>query len=366
MKKDVNIAHEEYKNWKKELIDTNSPLPDVTKAKLKYPFTKVLLKAITLFSGEKISWLKGQNIKLPKDKTVIFANTHRFKPDFEKITIKTKRASFVVASDFKNSYNTISGWYFNTRPTIFVDPYSKEDKFYSFEMMKKYLKEGLDCTIFPEAVWNLSENKIILDTFFGSVKAALETDSLIVCTAIERYGKKYVINRAEPIDFTNVVKKYTDIQFSDLDPTDSNQQEIINTIIRECNIVMRDTMATLLYEIWEKEAQENGLTQRKTLPDNYWESFVDNLTSEWPGYKMSDNVEQQFQNKKDKEQREVETDIEKIKHNLNDNNSFMVASDERFLNYMNVLNNLNSIEENIDSVANSNKDYDETSNSKSK
>lgn len=156
----------------------------IRKAKVLYPFTKLLLILLTLISGEKIVWLKKAR-SIQTDKTIIFANTHRFKPDFEKITIKTKSPSFVVASDFKNAYKTISGWYFNTRPTIFVDPYCKEDRAVSYEMMRRYLNAGLDCTIFPEAVWNLSENKPVLETFMGSVRAALETDSILVCPAIE-------------------------------------------------------------------------------------------------------------------------------------------------------------------------------------
>ena len=37
-----------------------------------------------------------------------------------------------------------------------------------------------------EAVWNLSENRIVLGTFMGTVRAALESNAVIVCTAIER------------------------------------------------------------------------------------------------------------------------------------------------------------------------------------
>lgn len=353
MKKNVEVAYEEYKVWKKNIIDNDLPLPSIKKAKTKYPFTKFLLKLITLFNREKIIWLNDKKIDLPNDRTIIFANTHRFKPDFEKITIKTERPSFVVASDFKNSYKNINGWYFNTRPTIFVDPYSKEDKKYSFEMMKRYLKSGLNCTIFPEAVWNLSENKIVLDTFFGSVRAALETESIIVCTAIERYEKTYILNRSNPIDFSQIVKKYTNMKFTELKESNNIEKEIINKILLECNNIMRDTMATLLYEIWENEANKNGLLERKTLPDNYWANFVDSLTSEWKGYKMSDNVEQKYQNKEELKQKQVEKDMEKITHNLNSNNSFMIASNERFLNYMNLKKLRNEISSDNEEKTNS-------------
>lgn len=345
MKKDVDKIFEEYKKRKKEIIEQNLPLTGIEKAKKSYSKTKKLLKIITFLSGENIEWLKGESVSVPSDRTVIFANTHRFKPDFEKITIVTERPSFVIASDFKNSYGTISGWYFNTRPTIFVDPYSKEDKHYSYELMKRYLRLGLDCTIFPEAVWNLSENEIILDTFFGSVNAALETNSLLICTAIERYGKKYIVNRSEPIDLSIIVKKYTEIPFEKLDRNNIEQKKIIDKILNECNIVMRDCMATLLFEIWEEMAKKNGITERQSIPNDYWDNFINSLTSEWPGYKMSDNDEQKFQNKFHIEQQQVERDIEKLKHNINDKNMFMIASDERFLNYMSLKDEISEIEE---------------------
>ena len=62
----------------------------IDRAKRVYPFTKLLLRTLTLLSGEKIEWLKKETAEPQTDKTIIFVNTHRFKPDIEKITIKTK------------------------------------------------------------------------------------------------------------------------------------------------------------------------------------------------------------------------------------------------------------------------------------
>lgn len=270
---------------------------------------------------EKIVWLSKENADVRTPNTVVFANTHRFKPDFEKITIKTKRPSFVIASDFKNSYNTISGWYFNTRATIFVDPYDKEDKAVSYEMMKKYLKAGLDCTIFPEAVWNLSENKPVLETFYGSVKLALETNSMLVCTAVERYGKKYVLNRSEAIDLNLIVMKYIDYSFYEIDYTSERGKVIAKNILEECNNLMRDVMATLLWEIWEDDAYNNGVEKRSTLSTDYWQKFIDGLVSEWPGYRMQDNVEQRFHSKYELEVQHIRKDLSSIQPTMN--NAFL-------------------------------------------
>lgn len=51
-----------------------------------YPLTKQLLKLITTAQGERIFLLNKVNDKEIKNRSVIYANTHRFKPDFEKIS----------------------------------------------------------------------------------------------------------------------------------------------------------------------------------------------------------------------------------------------------------------------------------------
>lgn len=90
MKRDIDNVFAEYKKSKKESVDKCLPLCGIVKAKMLYPFTKILLRFLTVIRGEKIVWLKKVR-SIQTDKTIIFANTHRFKPDFEKITIMTKR-----------------------------------------------------------------------------------------------------------------------------------------------------------------------------------------------------------------------------------------------------------------------------------
>lgn len=307
----ARTAFEKYKSEKKKIIDNNLPLPKIKQQKYYYPMTQFLLRMITLFGGESISFLNEKRIVAPKDRPIIFANTHKFKPDLEKTTISINKPSALIASDFINSYKNINGWYFGTRPTVFVDPYDKEDKNYSYKMMVRFLKEGYNFMIYPEAVWNLSENKIILGTFLGTVKAALETNAVIVCTAIERYGKKYIINRKGYFDPVLIMKQYTDKTFEELSSC-SEHTALLKNILIECNNELRDTMATLTFEIWEDHANNFGIESRKDLPKDYWESFVSSLTAEWPGYKMSDNVEQRYHSKAELEQEQIESDLSNI------------------------------------------------------
>ena len=307
----AKCAFEEYKKHKKEIIDNNLPLEGIKSQKYYYPLTQFLLRMITLLSGESISFLNEKKINTPKGRPIIFANTHKFKPDIEKTTISINKPSAFMASDFINSYKNINGWYFGTRPTVFVDPYSKEDKDYTYRMMVRYLKEGSNFMIYPEAVWNLSENKIVLGTFLGTVKAALETNAVIVCSAIERYNKKYIINRNGYIDPMQIMKKYTDKTFEELN-NNSTYADLLKTILIECNNELRDTMASRTFEIWEDYANKFGIESREDIAADYWDNFVSGLTAEWPGYKMSDNVEQRFHSKQELEYEQLQADLQKI------------------------------------------------------
>lgn len=313
--KQAKAAFEQYKKRKKVISDNNLPLPGTKKQKLYFYLTQFLLRMITLFGGERISYLNDKKTCTPKGRPIIFANTHKFKPDVEKIAISINKPSALIASDFINSYKTISGWYFGTRPTIFVDPYSKEDKNYSYKMMVRYLKEGYNFMIYPEAVWNLSENKIVLETFWGTVKAALESNAVIVCTAIERYGKEYILNRNGYFDPTLILNKYTDMSFEDL-LADPQNDDLVKELLLKCNHKLRDTLATLTFEIWENHTNEFGVESRKNIPADYWETFVNSLTAEWQGYKMSDNVEQRFHSTAEIEQEQIESDLANIRPTL--------------------------------------------------
>lgn len=326
---EAELAFERYKEEKIQIIENKLKLRGINKAKFYFPITKLLLGLMMLSSGERIYYLSEKNVQTPAGRPIIYANTHKFKPDIERISFSLNKPSVMVASDFRNSYKTISGWYFGTRPTIFVDPYSKTDKKYTYDMMVRYLQEGCNCMIFPEAVWNLSPNKIVLDIFSGTVRAALDSNAVIVCTAIERYGKNYVINRNGFIDLTAILKKYTDKPWSEIN-NDPTYAELRKQIITECNSILRDRLGTLMFEIWEAYANEYGLAKREDFYPGYWEEQVQRLTQEWPGYKLSDNVEQQVQNPNEIERQEITRDIEGLRGNLNIDNLFMFTDYIRY------------------------------------
>ena len=56
-KKCVDEIYAEYKKEKVLLLTGKIPLKNIAKAKRVYPFTKLLLRILTLISGEKVEWL---------------------------------------------------------------------------------------------------------------------------------------------------------------------------------------------------------------------------------------------------------------------------------------------------------------------
>lgn len=293
--KRAELAQIKHKEYKIKILKSQGTPPGITKAKIYFPFTKLLLRLINIVERSSIEYLNEKKPFIPHNRPVIFACTHKFKQDVEKITISLPKPSFIVASDYKNSYHTIAGWYLNTRPTIFVDPYDKEDRKITYQLMVKYLQSGHNLMIYPEAVWNLSENRIMLNCFLGSVRAALETNAVIDCTAIEKYNRKFIINRKGYLDFPKfVLKKYGQ-------PFGEMHEEKQKKVLLECNQVLRDTLATRMMEIWIDYSEKNGIEKRADIPNNYWSDFINNQTSEWKGYKMSDNVDQQFYSKDERE-----------------------------------------------------------------
>lgn len=319
-----------YKIEKAKIIENDLPLKGILKSKIYFPITQCLLYGITKASKEQIHYLNQKEVKVPKGRPILYVNTHRFKPDIEKITLSLSKPSVFMASDFKNAYKTISGWYLNTRPTIYVDPYDDEDKNYSYQMMVRYLKARCNFMICSEAVWNLSPNDIVLPIFSGAVRAALESNAIIVCSAIERYGKHYVINRKEALDVQSILSKFTNKSWEEIssNPIYTNKAE---SIITECKIALRDELATLLYEIYEAYAKKEGLIKRENIEEDYWEKYIQELVSEWPGYKLSDNIEQQYHTKEDIEKCQVEDDITNLRnYHLNINNLFLFTDDVRY------------------------------------
>lgn len=287
MNKNRDKAHQsffKYQKNKERIITNDETIKGMHIRKIIRPLLIVLLRIQRLFTGLKVKIISKPDFK--RDKPVIYAVSHIGKWDFEIIHEVLKNHFWVVAADFLNMYGHIDFFFMWATGCIFVNEYSKSDRRYTKEMMTKVLKQGDNVLIFPEGDWNLTENEIIRDTSFGVVDSALETGVTIVPIAMEQYENLFVINIGKELCLDEIPAKYTEKDFSQLDKALDEERKIIRKIELEANRILRDSLATLKWEIWEQK----GVECRKDIPMNYWTEFIKLRASEWRGFDLNDQI----------------------------------------------------------------------------
>ncbi len=159
-------------------------------------------------------------------------------------------------------YRTLDGFITYLNGVVYVDSDFSDDKKVAKETMIKILKQKGSIMWFPEGIWNLSPNQLMLPCPYGIIEVAYLTNATIVPIALEQKDKDFYVNIGSPL----ICK---DLNFDDIN-SKTQKIEAINKL--------RDIMATLKWEIWEKFPIE----QRKNIPSNYYEKFVEQKISEWP------------------------------------------------------------------------------------
>ena len=117
--------------------------------------------------------------------------------------------------------------------------------------MHSLAESGGNLLIFPEGVWNTSENQVVQYMFSGTADIAIQTGADIIPVAIMQYGKRFIVNIGNNI----CSEKWT-------------QKQLLTDYLR-------DAMASLQWEIYETQPT----TKRSGIPDNaselYRQSFID-------------------------------------------------------------------------------------------
>ena len=121
--------------------------------------------------------------------------------------------------------------------------------------MIKDLKNGANIMWFPEGTWNISPNLLVLPMRYGIIEVALEANVPIVPVALE-----YDLDNK--IYYINIGKNFYANKYS-------NKIDAIT--------VLRDTLATLKWEIFESLS----LINCKDIDSNYWDNYTNILANEW-------------------------------------------------------------------------------------
>lgn len=135
---------------------------------------------------------------------------------------------------------------FHLNGAVWVDRKDKVSKASSKEKMQKVLKRGNSLCVFPEGTWNLRPSLPVLPLYWGIVDVAKKSRKPIVPVCFEYKGKECFVKYGEAF----YVKE------------DEEKEEVINRL--------RDTFATLKWEIWEGFSVE----QRQDIPKEYWEAEI--------------------------------------------------------------------------------------------
>lgn len=129
---------------------------------------------------------------------------------------------------------------------VWVDRKDKSSKAASKEKMQKILKKGHCLCVFPEGTWNLRPSLPVLPLYWGIVDVAKSVGVPIVPMCFEYKGKECFVKYGEAF----YVKE------------DEEKEKVINRL--------RDTFATLKWEIWEGFSVEH----RQDIPKEYWEEEI--------------------------------------------------------------------------------------------
>ena len=230
-----------YRQRRQVHFENNKPFRGVNFRKYIHQLLLIVLKIKHLLSKEVITIIGDKHI--PTNHPVIFAATHIGWDDIEMIFSAIRTHAYLFLGDPRNLYRSIDGFLLDLNGAICMDTSSKSDRYVGKETCVRWLMQGGNLLIFPEGAWNITENLPVMPLYAGAAEMAIRSDAEIIPVAIERYGKQYVVNIGENICSTNM-----DLEHK-----------------WDMTAALRDTMATLRWEIWESRPK----TKRTDIPQDH-------------------------------------------------------------------------------------------------
>ena len=166
-------------------------------------------------------------ISLP-DRPIIFAANHSAFQDTPIALKVTGRRSYIFAG--KQNLTFLDWLFFTLNGSIWVDRKNKEDLTAAKSALLAYLSRGESILWFPEGTWNLTDNLLMLPMKWGIIDIATKAGAQIVPLALDynRNDMTCYVSFGEPIVPNDVINKADAIRN------------------------LRDTIATLRWELWEK------------------------------------------------------------------------------------------------------------------
>ena len=211
-------------------------------------------------SGFKCKVIKDE--RRATDRPVIFALTHVGKFDIEVSAVGIKDHFYLLSGDYEHLQGLVDGAFLLVNGVLYFNEKVKWDRHKVVDRMIEHLKSGGNLMYFSEGTWSLKSELPVLPCYWGIVDIAQKSNAIIIPVAVEQYAKRFKINIGKNFDMQ---------QFG----TDSVEKaRAISTL--------RDTLATLKWEIWESEPR----LSRNEMTGNEWNEYVNARLAEWPYFNL--------------------------------------------------------------------------------
>lgn len=232
-----------YMELRRYNYENDVPLKGIDIRKKIHKLLLSLIKIDRKLCKETIEIIKDERIET--NKPIIYACTHIGGNDIQRTFEAIKDHAYLFLGDPRSLYRDVAGLMLYLNGVICLETNNKTDRFIAKNRAIELLKNGGDLLIYPEGAWNITDNLPCMKLYTGTIKMALETGAEIIPMAIEQYNKKFYVNIG-----SNVI----------LDQSLS---------VDELNDNLRDTLATLKWDIWEHQ----GIFERTTIDQGFVDSF---------------------------------------------------------------------------------------------
>lgn len=265
-------------NWFLKYLTSNDPTRTVTKAGLR--FRKTIYPLVRRLSGP-LTDVGGILVKtepMPEGPK-IFAVTHTYsREDIAWAISLAGEQSYLLTNAWREILYTSDGLALWVSGIILVDRYDKANRKASIEKAKRVLELGGNVMIFPEAVWNMSENQLVRKLYPGVYRIAALSGAPVIPISTMMYGDKFYVSRGKALYLSQL-----------------HQQEALQEL--------RDSLAALKWEIMGKYglSTREGLLQGRD-PTDYWHNHIEDYIAKQKVYEREEESRAHFIDNDDIEQ----------------------------------------------------------------
>lgn len=271
IKLDLEELRKYYVEYRKYVYENNETLNKTKYKKKLYLLLKEIFSLKRKFIRQSLTIIKDE--RTITNRPIIYAINHNGKYDIEIMSEALKDHTFILMGDPEQLYRTIEGAFLSLNGVVYlevdkeIDP-KKIDSETSKKTMIRLLQNKFNIMWYPEGIWNLEPNTIILPFQFGIIEVALKSNALIVPVGLDQKDKDFYVS----------IGKYFDVNLY------KNEYETEKDLKIAASNDLRDLMATELWGIWEYL----GKTKRSDVPENFYDNFVNQRLKEWPEFTLED------------------------------------------------------------------------------